>query len=152
MTPLPVRSGYADETDASLIKEAILDELGEWAFGQICEAFGGQQIDIPARANTVTEGHFLSQALGLDNARLLCEAVGPARFYVPRLCKAEDRDARLVDMVRSGLANWEISRAVSLTERHVRRRLSQLGVSNPNRKPRNRYFGASCATAAGGAS
>lgn len=151
MQTLPVPSGFVDESDAFLIREAILDELGQWSFDKLCQAFGGLQIDIPGRPTTITEDHDLAQVLGLDDARLLCEAVGPARYYVPQYRPADDRKDRLIDMVQRGFANWEISRALSLTERHVRRLLAQLGITNPNRKPRKLFSGSGGAVAAGGA-
>ena len=151
MQNLPVPSGFVDESDAFLIKEAILDELGQWCFDKLCQAFGGLQIDIPGRAATITEGHDLAQVLGLEDARLLCEAVGPARYYVPQYRPEDDRASRLRGMVERGLANWEISRGLSITERHVRRLLAQFDITNPNRKPRKLFSGAGGAVAAGGA-
>lgn len=135
MTTLPA---IPNESDAFFIKEAILDELGQWAFEQLCKALGGQQIDVPGNAATITEGHYIARAIGLENARILAEAIGPARYYVPQF--RPRRDERLLDLVRQGYANWEIAGMLRHSERHVRRCLSHLGVSNPNRKPRNLFL------------
>lgn len=144
------------ESDAEIIKETILFELGEVVFQQLCEALGGQEISIPKHAGKITEGHYLAQAIGLENARIMTESVGVARYYVPLFRNPpNDPDARLLGLVRRGCANWEIARAMGHSERHVRRRLSALGVSNPNRKPRKLFplpgFHGGGAVAAGGA-
>lgn len=131
------RDDFPDESNAQLIKDMILDELGQYVFDKLCDALGGQTINFPTRPETIHDGHFLAQAIGLENARLMAETVGYAAYYVPLPRRGSEPDADPVELMRKGLANWEIAKVIGFTERHVRRLLAQRGVNNPNRKPRS---------------
>jgi len=137
MTARIDRIDFPDESNAQLIKDMILDELGQYVFDQLCDALGGQTIDLPARPDTIHEGHFLAQAVGLENARLLVKTVGFAHYYVPMPNHGSAPGSDPVELVRKGLATWEIAKVIGFTERHVRRLLASRGVRNHNRKPRS---------------
>lgn len=137
MTARIDRIDFPDESNAQLIKDMILDELGQYVFDRLCDALGGETINLPNRPETIHEGHFLAQAIGLENARLMAATVGYAAYYVPLPRRGSEPEADPVELMRKGLANWEIAKVIGFTERHVRRLLARRGVNNPNRKPRS---------------
>lgn len=146
------------ESNAQTIKDIILDEVGQHVFNRLCLAFGGQTISFPSRPDRMSEGHFIAKVIGLENARVLAQAIGYANYYVPFPNRTvyldadldADPDADPVALVRKGLATWEIAKVIGHSERHVRRILNRRGVTNPNRKSRN-LPGPLCGACGGGA-
>ncbi|RWR29191.1 hypothetical protein D2T29_14990 [Sinirhodobacter populi] len=125
------------DSKAQLVKDLILYELGHYVFNQLCSAFGRETIELPKRPEAIREDHFLAQAIGLENARIMTKVVGNAHYYVPLPSRGTNPEADPAELVRAGYANWEIAKVIGFTERHVRRILNRHGITNPNRKSRS---------------
>jgi len=126
---------FEDVSDAFLIKEAIIDELGQDFFDLLCRQLGGRDILIPRHPENITENSRIAQAIGLENAKLLSAATGYGHYYVP-LPEKQDSTTRVLDLIETHkLTNSEIAQRMGIATRSVRRILAKSGVRNPNQKP-----------------
>lgn len=110
--PPPARQ---EDLPASLLD--VAEALGLRVALRLMAEFGGRDVKFPRRPD---EDHPVARALGMDDALALCEFLGGAQIYVPHGRPRRSSRPAVLDMQARGLGRAEISRALGLSERHVR--------------------------------
>jgi hypothetical protein len=112
-------------SDLPLILEEIEEVAGRTAALLIVRARGGERVMIP---KTAREGHWLSNAVGLDAARAIVERLGGETIVLPadptRGLKGAQRAA--AEAIGRGLSANEAARVSGLTRRAIEKRRQRL--------------------------
>ncbi|TWD57483.1 hypothetical protein FB480_101224 [Agrobacterium vitis] len=127
-----------NECDDS-VKAHIIDTLGHHVWEPMKESLGGQDLMVPVNSSTLHDEHYLVLAIGFENAVALVEQFAGERIYIRR--DAAPGVQRYVVAVQAGLTNRAIAKEFGVTERQVRRALSSLNMTNPDREPKTRRTG-----------
>lgn len=106
----------------------VQDVCGDDVLIRLCEAIGGQDARLPKPTSALKDDHWLVQAVGRANADAICRAFAGEQVYIPRLSK----DYLCVKHTKDGLTIKEIGLRIGVSERHVRRIMSALGIKNQN--------------------
>lgn len=80
--------------------------------------FGGRDVKFPAEP---AAGHPIVRALGMDDARILCQHLGGQQIYVPHGRPPRSQRNAVLALEREGRNRAQISAALGITERHIRR-------------------------------
>jgi len=128
MTVSAVRIAKVIGWDATI---ALHDELG-----------GRERIYLPKHPY---ENHPIGSAIGQDNFRKLCDALGPGRLYIAKQATHSNRKGGIVDDILAGeLSVAQIGAKRGVTDRYVRlvrREMRELGLASgiaSNRRGRAR--------------
>ncbi|WP_323041560.1 hypothetical protein [Gemmobacter sp.] len=106
-----------------MILVETLDEFCGHGTGQrialkLMQNFGGRDVKLPKNPD---ETHPLVEALGMDDARILCQHLGGNQIYVPHGRPARSQRAAVQALEREGRSRPQIAAALGITERHARR-------------------------------
>jgi len=83
---------------------------------RLMQNFGGRDMKFPAEPS---EDHPVVRALGMDDARLLCQHLAGQQIYVPH-SRAQRTRASVHELQGRGMTRAQIAAQLGLSERHVR--------------------------------
>lgn len=106
----------------------VQESCGDDVLRRLCAACGGQDARLPKKETTLSDDHWLVVAVGQPDAAALCKAFSGELVYIPKLSK----DHLYVLLTDQGLTTKEIGQRLDVSERHVRRALTALGIKNQN--------------------
>lgn len=84
---------------------------------KLMQGFGGRDIKFPTHPAL---DHPVVQALGMDDARILCQLLDGNQIYVPHGRKPKSQRGAVLALEQQGRNRAQIAAALGLTERHVR--------------------------------
>lgn len=99
---------------------------------KLMQNFGGRDVKFPPNPS---EDHPVVHALGMDDARLLCQHLAGQQIYVPHGRAPRSQRNAVLALEREGRNRAQIAAALGLSERHVRRMSAQ-----PESRPRLPLF------------
>lgn len=99
----------------------IADMLGRSFADRLSVAAGGLDRSFPGHVKSLTDDHWLVQALGRDDAEELVGTLGAAVFYVPRQKERTLTARAVLASLSAGQTAKQIAEELGISARHVRR-------------------------------
>ncbi|WP_432449035.1 hypothetical protein [Aliiroseovarius marinus] len=119
---------FSGDSDIDLLAQSTSPQLA----ALLLRRLPGVELKVGLKVNSE---HFVSQAIGLENAKQLAEYLAGGTIYVPKRhpgYQASLRD-QIPKLIAAGLSRPEIAASLSVSQRHVRRIASKLGLSGVSR-------------------
>ena len=96
----------------------LAETLGLRIALRLMAEWGGCEMSFPKAPGPE---HRVTQALGEDDARAVCDFLGGQVIYIPHGKAPRSARAAVLDLERRNLTRAEIARTLGISQRHVRR-------------------------------
>lgn len=126
--------GIEDQTTEECPEGAmayITDMLGTAFRDKMMETLGGTEIKVPQYVSIMNDDHPLVRALGRIDADELVDTMAGEAFYVPHGNPPDNKLQELIPHILAGKKAAEIARDMGISQRHVRRLRSRVGLDIP---------------------
>lgn len=123
----------AGDCGSGTTAQDLLDTLGEDIFNKLRDHFSGMDVMITSHPS---DDHPLVQALGREDAELVCDEFAGILLYIPKAGNSYDaRDAFVCRALAEGISRAEVAKALDISMRQLRKYTRRLGLSRKVAQP-----------------